>query len=132
MRTPIRAVAPLLSVAVLCLAAAPASGDQRAKSKIAIKKLKPGGASGKVSSKNPGCKGGKKVSLFRFDDFVSVKIEITKSKPSGTWRTKKDLARGRTSPRSTPRPAAGTRSRTTSGCAERKPPASGSRRAEGL
>ena len=35
------------------------------------------------------------MSLFRFDDYVSVKIEITHSKSSGAWRTKKDLKPGK-------------------------------------
>ena len=34
------------------------------------------------------------MSLFRFDDYVSVKIEIT-HRTGGTWRTKKDLKDGR-------------------------------------
>ena len=85
-----------LAATVALGAIAPAAiGDNGEKSKITIKKLKPTGASGKVSSKDHGCEGGKKVSLFRFDDYVSVKIAITHSKSSGKWRTKKDLKPGK-------------------------------------
>ena len=92
--------AGLTAIALACTVAlgagAPAAiGDGGEKSKIAIKKLSATGASGKVTSKASKCVGGKKVQLFRFDDYVSVKIEITKSKPNGKWRTKKDLEPGK-------------------------------------
>jgi hypothetical protein len=90
-----RAAVALLAIAALGIAAVPANGDGGEKSKIVIKKLKPTGASGKVSSKDHSCVSGKKVSLFRFDDYVSVKIEITHSKSDGSWRTKKDLKEGK-------------------------------------
>jgi hypothetical protein len=81
---------------VLALSAAPFSAaDGGAKTQIAIKKLSPNGASGTLSSGKGACEGkGRKVSLFRLDDFVSVKIEITHSKPGGTWKTNKDLQDG--------------------------------------
>jgi hypothetical protein len=87
-------LAALLATVALGLVAAPAIGDQGAKTKIVIKNLKSSGASGKVISNDHGCEGGKKVSLFRFDDYVSVKIEITKSNSSGVWKTNKDLQAG--------------------------------------
>jgi hypothetical protein len=87
--------AALLATAALGLVAAPAIGDGGAKSKIVIKKLKPTGAKGVVTSHDNGCVGNKKVSLFRFDDYVSVKIEITHSDSHGDWRTKKDLKPGK-------------------------------------
>lgn len=90
-----RVIAALVAIAALGLIAAPASGDGGEKSKIVIKKLTPGGASGKVISKDNSCEGGKKVSLFRLDDYVSVKIEITRSNGSGAWKTKKDLHEGK-------------------------------------
>jgi hypothetical protein len=90
-----RALAAVLAIAALGLIAAPANGDNGEKSKIVIKKLKPTGASGKVISKDHRCEGGKKVTLFRFDDYVSVKVEITHSKPNGSWRTKKNLQDGK-------------------------------------
>jgi hypothetical protein len=86
------ALAAMLTFGALAPAAL---GDNGEKSKITIKKLRHTGASGKVSSKAHRCERGKKVSLFRFDDFVSVKISITHSKPNGTWRTKKNLKPGR-------------------------------------
>ena len=94
MRTALATLALAAMVAFGALAPA-AVGDGGAKTKIVIKKLKSSGASGKVISKDHGCEGGKKVSLFRFDDYVSVKIEITHSNSSGTWRTKKNLKDGK-------------------------------------
>ena len=76
-----------LTAAIAFAAVAPAAlGDGGEKSKIKITKLSANGAKGKVTSKAHSCEGGKKVSLFRFDDYVSVKISITKSKSSGAWR----------------------------------------------
>jgi hypothetical protein len=78
------------------LTTAPLAGaDGGAKTKIVIKSLKNSGASGKLISGTNSCEGGgRKVSLFRLDDFISVKIEITHSKSDGSWRTKKDLKDG--------------------------------------
>jgi hypothetical protein len=87
--------AALLATAALGLVAAPAIGDGGSKSKIVIKKLTPSGAKGVVTSSNNSCEGGKKVSLFRFDDYVSVKIEITKSNSHGVWKTNKKLKPGK-------------------------------------
>ena len=85
-----------LTAAIAFAAVAPAAlGDGGEKSKIKITKLSANGAKGKVTSKAHSCEGGKKVSLFRFDDYVSVKISITKSKSSGAWRVKKDLKPGK-------------------------------------
>jgi hypothetical protein len=83
------------AAAALCFSPAPATGDGGEKTKIVIKRLAPTGASGKVISKDNACEGGRKVSLFRLDDFLSVKLEITQSKPNGTWKTGKDLQDGR-------------------------------------
>lgn len=71
-----------------------AIGDGGAKTRIAIKKLSPSGASGVLSSSKEACLGGRKVSLFRLDDFVSVKIEITQSNGNGEWKTNKSLKEG--------------------------------------
>ena len=38
-------------------------------------------------SKRASCEGGKKVTLFRLDDFISVKVEITQSDSNGRWET---------------------------------------------
>lgn len=86
----------VLTAAIAFAAVAPAAlGDGGEKSKIKITKLSANGAKGKVTSKAHSCEGGKKVSLFRFDDYVSVKISITKSNSSGAWRVKKDLKPGK-------------------------------------
>jgi hypothetical protein len=78
----------------LGIAAPEAIGDGGAKTRIAIKKLTPGGASGTLSSSKEACLGDRKVSLFRLDDFVSVKIEITQSNGKGEWKTNKNLKEG--------------------------------------
>ena len=76
----------ILITALLALATAfPALGDERPKSKIVIKELSAGGAAGKVISKRAACEREKKVTLFRLDDFISVKIEITQSDGNGRW-----------------------------------------------
>jgi hypothetical protein len=96
MRTSYRPLlAALVATAALGLVAAPAIGDGGEKSKIVIKKLRPSGASGKVISNDHSCERGKKVSLFRFDDYVSVKVEITHSNSRGAWKTKKNLKDGK-------------------------------------
>ncbi|MDX6580838.1 MAG: hypothetical protein QOI10_22 [Solirubrobacterales bacterium] len=86
----------LVAILVCGLAAAPIAGaDGGAKTKIVIKSLKPTGASGQLISHENKCEGGgRKVSLFRLDDFVSVKIKIVYSNSDGSWRTKKDLKAG--------------------------------------
>jgi hypothetical protein len=90
------AVTTLAAIGALGLASAPlSSADGGAKTTIAIKKLKSSGASGTLSSSKSQCEGGgRKVSLFRLDDFRSTKIEITHSKSNGTWKTNKDLKEG--------------------------------------
>ena len=92
----LRTMAALAAIGALGLAAAPFSAaDGGAKTRIKIKKLTAKGASGKLSSGDNKCEGGgRKVSLFRYEDFISVKVKITHSKSNGTWRTKKDLKAG--------------------------------------
>jgi hypothetical protein len=90
------AIAALAAVAALGLTAVPLSAaDGGAKTRIKIKKLTENGAKGKLLSGDNKCEGGgRKVSLFRYEDFISVKVEITHSKGNGAWRTKKDLKEG--------------------------------------
>jgi len=80
--------------AAFAVATPAALGDGRAKTRIEIKKLTHSGASGVLKSGKEACLGGRKVSLFRLDDFVSVKIEITKSNRKGKWKTHKSLRDG--------------------------------------
>jgi hypothetical protein len=87
---------PVILIAACALAAGgPAAADDRPKTRIVIKKLKHSGASGKLSAGNSGCLGGRKVSLFRLEGFVSRKIAITHSNSHGRWRVRKDLPDGR-------------------------------------
>jgi hypothetical protein len=90
------AATAIVAAAAIGLAAAPFSAaDGGSKTKIVFKSLKPTGASGELISGDNKCEGGgRKVSLFRLDDFVSVKIEITHSKSNGSWKTHKDLKPG--------------------------------------
>ena len=96
----IHALAASLAVIALAPAAAFAGnagaglGAGGAKSKVVIKNLSGSGASGKVSSKAGKCERNRKVTLFRLDDFVSVKIEFTQTGGNGSWRTSKDLEPG--------------------------------------
>ena len=69
-------------------------GEGGEKSKIVIKRLSADGAAGRVISKRAACEGGKKVTLFRLDDFISVKVEITQSNSNGRWQTGQDLIPG--------------------------------------
>ena len=91
-----RLIATLALVAAVA-AAAPASGVEgnKAKSKITIERIGGAGASGKVSSNRDGCEAGRKVTLFIYDDFVSIKVKITESDSHGEWRVKRDLAPGK-------------------------------------
>ena len=63
------------------------------KSRITIEKIKATGASGKVTSREKKCENDRRVQFFRLDDFISVKIDITRLN-HGDWRTKKDLQPG--------------------------------------
>jgi hypothetical protein len=87
--------AALMAVGALVVAAAPASAGQGAKSKIVIKQLSQGGASGKVSSKRASCERKRKVSLFLYDGFVTDKVGITHTNSKGKWRIEKNLDPGR-------------------------------------
>jgi hypothetical protein len=69
-------------------------GAGGAKSKIVIKSLKASGASGKVTSGEKKCEGDRRVQFFRLDDFISVKIQKTRTNGGGNWHTKKDLKPG--------------------------------------
>jgi hypothetical protein len=69
-------------------------GAGGAKSKVVIKNLKATGASGKVSSQDNKCAGDRRVQFFRLDDFISVKIQKTRTNGGGNWHTKKDLKPG--------------------------------------
>ena len=95
-----RALTALLAIAALAPAAALAGGEGTgqgaggAKSKILIKSLKTSGASGIVKSRAGKCERDRKVTLFRLDDFVSVKVSIVRSDNHGNWRTKRDLQSG--------------------------------------
>lgn len=93
-------VALLAVLAAAAAALAPAQDaiarDGGAKCKIKISKLTPQLAKGKVTSRADRCEGkGRKVSLFRYDDFVSDKVSITYTNGKGRWKVRRSLAPGK-------------------------------------
>lgn len=86
-----RACVTAVALAVVASVAAPVQADKgdKPKTKITIQKLTRSGASGKLSSKDRSCLRHRKVSLFRFDDYVSVKVKTTSSRSNGKWAAKK-------------------------------------------
>jgi hypothetical protein len=84
----------LLASAGLSGSAIADGGGPKAKTKIQFKTLGATGSSGTLTSKKKFCLKNRKVSIFRVDDFVSDKIEITYSNKKGKWKTKKDLQPG--------------------------------------
>jgi hypothetical protein len=88
-RTPCVAAA----LAAVLLAAPPpgAAGDDRPKTHVKIKRLERSGASGTVRSRDNGCERHRTVRVFRLDDFISVKVQISRSDSEGRWRIERDL-----------------------------------------
>jgi hypothetical protein len=83
-------------VALALVPAAPnAAGDDRPKVRVKIKQLKHSGASGTVRSRADGCERHRTVRFFRLDDFISVKVQITRTDANGLWRIERDLDPGR-------------------------------------
>jgi hypothetical protein len=103
-------VAALVLAGLLAIAAqAGAVEGNKEKTKITIKKISGSGASGKVISKRRGCEAHRKVTLFRYVDFVSEKVKITESNSHGVWRVRKDLEPGKYFAKVDATKAAGTR-----------------------
>ena len=69
-------------------------GGPKAKTKIQFKTLGATGSTGTLESKKSFCLKNRKVSIFRVDNFVSDKVEITYSNSKGKWETEKDLQPG--------------------------------------
>jgi hypothetical protein len=88
------AIVAIATTASLAAGLPAAARDGGAKSKIKITELGAGGAKGKVTSGKSSCKGGRKVSLFTYDGFVSDKLAITQSKGNGTWKVDRSLQSG--------------------------------------
>ena len=99
-KTTIASAALALAAAGILAPAAFGGGDGTgqgaggAKTKITISSLKATGAAGKVASKEGKCEKHRRVQFFRLDDFISVKIEKTRTDSHGNWRTNKDLKPG--------------------------------------
>jgi hypothetical protein len=88
------AILAIAATASLAAGLPAAARDGGAKSKIEITALGTGGAKGKVTSGRSSCKGGRKVSLFTYDGFVSDKVAITQSKGNGKWKVDRSLEPG--------------------------------------
>jgi hypothetical protein len=88
-------VAAALAALALAIPAAVTNADGGAKSKIRMTKLRHTGAKGVVTSQRGSCAGGRKVSFFVIEDFVSDKLQITKTNSNGRWRIRRDLDPGR-------------------------------------
>jgi hypothetical protein len=93
LRAPI-AIAALIALMV-ALAPPGAIGDDRPKSQVEIRTLKLTGASGVVRSKDDRCERGRKIHFFRLEDFISVKVQRTRTDSDGRWRIARDLDPGR-------------------------------------
>jgi hypothetical protein len=93
----LRSVIPLAALAALVAALVPAGaiGDDRPKSQVKIQSLNLTGASGVVRSKEDRCERGRKIHFFRLDDFISVKVQRTRTDSNGRWTIARDLAPGR-------------------------------------
>ncbi|MGH2954474.1 MAG: hypothetical protein ACRDK9_10770 [Solirubrobacterales bacterium] len=89
-----RLAACAAAVALLAPAAV-TEADGGAKSRIKMSKLSHSGAKGKVTSQRDRCVGGRKVSLFVIENFVSDKLQITHTKSNGRWRIRRNLDPGR-------------------------------------
>ena len=92
-----RVASAALAIAAIAAFAVPtaAARDRGEKTRITIKKISHTGASGKLSSRSERCLKHRKVTLFRVDDYVSVKVKITESNARGRWKVKKNLKRAR-------------------------------------
>jgi hypothetical protein len=88
------AIAALAVVVVLAIPAGAAEGAKE-KTKITLKKISSSGASGKVISKRSGCEPHRKVTLFKYVDFVTEKVKITHSDSHGRWRVRQELQPGK-------------------------------------
>jgi hypothetical protein len=98
-RRPMR-VAVLAALATIAATIGPGqeaiARDGGAKCKIKIAKLTPQLAKGKVTSGANRCEGkGRKISLFRYEDFVTDKIAITYTNGRGRWKVRRPLAPGK-------------------------------------
>ena len=90
----------LAALAAMAAPLAPAQDavarDGGAKCKIKITKLTPQLAKGKVTSGASRCEGkGRKISLFRYEDFVTDKVAITHTNGQGRWKVRRSLAAGK-------------------------------------
>ena len=79
---------------IVALAPAGAIGDDRPKSQVKVRTLKPSGASGVVRSKDGHCERNRKIRFFRLEDFISVKVQHTRTDSNGRWRIVRDLDPG--------------------------------------
>jgi hypothetical protein len=93
----LRSPVPLVALIASMVALAPpgAIADDRSKSHVKVKTLKQSGASGVVRSKAGRCERNRKIRFFRLEDFISVKVQHTRTDSNGRWRIARDLDPGR-------------------------------------
>ena len=80
--------AAAIAAVSLVTSAVPASGDGGAKTQIQIKDLTPHKISGTISSGKSSCVSGRHVQVFRYEGYVSVKIDRGDAQPDGDWKFK--------------------------------------------
>src|ERR671918_521997 len=88
-------IATALLVTALAVPVGITHADGGAESRIKITKLRHTGAKGVVKSERKRCIRRRKVSFFVIENFVSDKLEITKTNSDGKWKIRRDLDPGR-------------------------------------
>jgi hypothetical protein len=77
--------AAVIAATALVAGAVPATGDGGAKSRIVIKKLTASKIAGTISSGKASCLKDRHVQVFRYEGYVSVKIDRGDAQSDGDW-----------------------------------------------
>jgi hypothetical protein len=75
-----------VAAVTLVAGALPASGDGGAKSKIVIKKLTTSKIAGTITSEKKSCVKGRHVQVFRYEGYISVKLDRGDAQSDGDWK----------------------------------------------
>ena len=87
--------AAVIAAVALVAGAVPATGDGGAKSKILIKTLTPTKIAGTITSGKASCLKDRHVQVFRYEGYVSVKVDRRDAQSDGDWKFKRDLEPGK-------------------------------------
>ena len=88
----IRAItAATAALAITLSAAAAGFADSGARTRIEITKLTATQIKGTIESGKRSCEKGRHVQVFRYEDFVSVKVGRVDAQNDGDWRLRKPL-----------------------------------------